>query len=153
MAMVVLLAGTHRVRWGVRPERVCVCVNVSESVELPVWFESCSSCVCSDTLPLPPHPQPPRSPGPAGQPGDAAGSGRRPRGDGRLVGHHPAAPVAVHGAPAQRAAPRVAAPPTASNIWGLDAQSPSSWMETTPSDPRAGWGHPLGHGPPGPVNP
>lgn len=48
------------------------------------------------------------SPGSAGQPGDAARGGCCPRGDGGLLDDHPAAAVALHGAPSQRTAPRLA---------------------------------------------
>uniref|UniRef100_A0A1A8JS01 Lymphoid-restricted membrane protein n=1 Tax=Nothobranchius kuhntae TaxID=321403 RepID=A0A1A8JS01_NOTKU len=46
-----------------------------------------------------------RSVGSSGQPGDAASSGRCSGGDRRLLGDHPAAAVALHGAPAQRTTP------------------------------------------------
>uniref|UniRef100_A0A1A8FBE0 Lymphoid-restricted membrane protein n=1 Tax=Nothobranchius korthausae TaxID=1143690 RepID=A0A1A8FBE0_9TELE len=46
-----------------------------------------------------------RSVGSSGQPGDAASSGRCSGGDRRLLDDHPAAAVALHGAPAQRTTP------------------------------------------------
>ena len=53
-------------------------------------------------------PCPCRSPGVAGLPGDAAGGGRGARGHRRLLDDHPAAAVALHRAPPQRTAPRLA---------------------------------------------
>lgn len=71
---------------------------------------------------------PSRPPGPPSQPGAAASRGRSARGDRGLLGDHPAAPVALHRAEAQR---------TATGLEGL-------WPQQTEMDGQAsGCGQPL----------